>query len=363
MRNDITSPAIAADFFVGLLYATAAQAIAFQYLEVRTPTGAALAILSLFYLGTDWISRYRVRLQFEPEKPFSQPVNVLKFVLEIATLLFLILALEGYLRTTPHVSAAQQSDGFLPLAPEIAFALFAILSGVWNLLLLYEVPMPGWTLFRSSLNGELDEHPALAKYLARIYAKLEELRQRGAAAHATQDAPHSLRRALDLLKSHFGISAQRSLIVTTGEFLIIHVIVGNFLGGVILLLNHFYLDSAPTLTFVPMNSHGMQIFIWIVLAVMLLAVFICFGFGEGGKGRKTDRAACIVAWIVLPTLYLTLDNLSLVMLLAVEQVVASYLVGAWVERPEPAKDSSITRHLSLEATDPADSSENLGPDL
>src|SRR5258708_6770601 len=175
----------ASDIFVTFLYAASIHLLiavphAAKILSWPVSTLLLLAILHLF---SDWLSRVRLPRLLPPTDELDVLVQMAKSVAEVAGLLFLLLA---WIALIDSSSNPQPIAWVVPFNSQLAFAVFLLLTFLWNLVLLVAMQQLSWEdLTRFIISGTALKSDKLDFYGKRVVGLRDKLMR--LTDHAGQD--------------------------------------------------------------------------------------------------------------------------------------------------------------------------------
>ncbi|MCJ7502323.1 MAG: hypothetical protein MUP80_04600, partial [Acidobacteriia bacterium] len=294
------------DLFISFVYAAAANITIAHYLDnwqhPRPISGLLSILLMLMFLGSDWLSHARIRLQLPPDNRFEPGQSLGKFALDLGTV---------YLLTVAFVSLIDDMKGGIPqkggspaLGAFTAFALFAIISWCWNLLVLDVMKPLNWShLAKASCHGNLPEIPEVQSYASEFLrrAKQEEEKimseLKAKDRDVTSDDLQKLGRAVDRLKRRMKL--RQGALGWFGELVAVHVAFAHLVGGIALLVAELGHKGLPLLPAWAVLGARTALPSWLTIVLLVAVLFLLPSLLFSGGYRQAGAISFCVVFLLI----------------------------------------------------------------
>lgn len=309
--------------FVTFLYAAAVHLVIHHSVLNPINYSTALGVLVLVvFMFSDWSNRTRIPSNVIDNIP---PVQLLaKTLLEIAGLFFLVISFLRFVHPQQPVVPAT-------LSAEPAFAFFLLFTWVWNMLIIYIMDKLDLSdLVPALICGSTDTLPKVNAHLgpfqrwrASLTSQYEERETRW------QNLSRGLFPEQAAILKHINRARNLFFMLLTGavvaalHLLTFHVVLANLLASLLILLHSFAVQPLP---FFPVGSRPSLPAIFASLLLCVVVASLCFAAKRWQKVFRVIGASLVT--IVLSAIYLLLAPTELVLLLAVQQILANLFLQA-----------------------------------
>jgi hypothetical protein len=224
--------------FVTFFYAAAANLILVFSIQNRIPVVITTGVV--VFLLFDWLSRIRLPAQI-PNRPENGTISYIlgKTLLEIVGVAVLVIALRAVLSNSKSV------PGLELLGPAVIpdfglFGVFAIITGLWNVLMLTQEDTPKYVkLLVGSFSGDIVDNPKVKKFKHQF---IEIFKNQTERSESDQDSGNAHRLNSREVINTLLLPANTRIV---GQLVGIHLSVGNFLSGLFLIISTIYLKGTP----------------------------------------------------------------------------------------------------------------------
>lgn len=307
-HQDETSLLGATTIFVSLLYAAAVHLIMHSaHGGVASGLGTwscvGVTVGLLIFVFSDWSSRTRLpRLMPKEEKDKFGPLTILvKGLLEIVGVFFLVISFLGLL-DGPH---ARQATAATEVNPAIAFAIFLIVTWLWNYLMIWVMKLDARDLWHAVLYGDTADLPVIRRYFYKVRAIDQRLAQVKNGNPSTG--------LLKLVGATLWLKSYRGLVGGSMQLIANHLAHANLIAALTIFASEYYHGGAAILRVHPASrlvgwfrtASVTEIAGWYVVAVLLLIVVgvgalgVHFGQRIAFSGLGLFSVGALLAWILI----------------------------------------------------------------
>lgn len=224
--------------FVTFFYAAAANLILVFSIQNRIPVVITTGVV--VFLLFDWLSRIRLPAQI-PNKPENGTISYIlgKTLLEIVGVAVLVIALRDVLSNSKNVPGLELL-GSAVIPGFGLFGAFAIITGLWNVLMLTQEDTPKYVkLLVGSFSGGVVDDPKVRKFRDRF---IEIFKNQTEQSEIDQESGNGHRlNGLEIINTVL-LPANTRIV---GQLVGIHLSVGNFLSGLFLIISTTHLKGTP----------------------------------------------------------------------------------------------------------------------
>ena len=357
----------ALDAFVGFVYATTVSLVintAYTESEFNSVMPIVITLIILVFFTLDGMARYRGRKELSQET--TQDVNqVILFFLEITVVYFLLLVSLKFIKIYAHLTFVESARTWhisvwtlseKPSGRILCYftAVFAILSGLWNTVMIVISKQVNkeqiCSFFKGHLADEIVEmFPIIKKWQVDFREEKkhiedqvdEDTRQftkvgvngrsnnKSARTRTHLKKMRKFDRALGRLLFEFLVRRPHHLIVP--YLLVAHIVVLNLVIGVFIVVSTRFLEGKSLLGILPFHFHVLLVLLVFLLVGTLLFFGIHFRSGENQTLFERFGCACLAITILL--IYSICPVKILFFMVFCQQVAANIFMNKYFKPP------------------------------
>jgi len=333
------------EIFLGFLYSVLVGLVlktAYLKSSFNSIVPIALTFLLLVFFAYDWLSRTRGFLKM-PEKMLEKTdfLYFLKIFLDLAVVYFLLVFSLKFVEAY-STSLQVQDDYFY-----YSMAIFAIFSGAWNALLIFIFKGFNKSHIITLVKGHLDQDviemfpQLIKKWQAKIiliveqkHKEMETLKVNG--VFDTSESKYEYRKKWRKLDRDLGFKLYLRCFLKKPHQLflpylfVFHIVALNFVLGVFIVITTCF--GKISLSSQLLSAFGLSLPVWgLAVGVFLSSIFLTWHFMSSKNMEVTlmERFGCWILFISTIYGYSLCTSVGLVILVAVQQVIANIIMSAY----------------------------------
>lgn len=356
------------DTFVGFLYGLLVALViktSYSISNFDSFLSVTLTLILLSFFAYDWMSRYYGRSKMsENMTTKSAYLYVIKLFLDIAIVYFLLLFSLKFVELYAPLTLGTISEMFKGSCNSFCYsmAMFALVSGIWNVLMINistDVNMPE---IINLIKGHLDQKiiklfPVIKNWRDDIkgfvdekHKEMAKLKERG--SFDTDDSKEAYRKEWRELESQLGVKLYFKCFVTNPHHILLpylfvfHIVFLNFVLGFFIILSAL-LFNGKSLFLQLQILIGLSVPVWILpVGVVLGLVLLILHFKTGGDVTYKEKIGSYVLLITVIISYAFCSAVFLIGLVVVQQLIANFIMTKYFEPPPTEKLPAHNYHMA-----------------